>query len=73
MLTNKVWPKERILLAIASRMHKDKIIDLDERGTLKDMILDADPRLHAVLNDYYIDCDQNNLYRSIKMLLNFNR
>ena len=72
-LTHNVWPKNRILLAIASRMHKEKFIDLEERGTLKDMIIAKDTRLHDILSDYYIDCDKNNLYRNIKMLISFNR
>lgn len=65
LLTNRVWPKTRILLAIVSRMHKEKVIDLDQRGRLKDLILDSDPRLHQALNDYYIDNNRTNLYRNL--------
>lgn len=65
LLTNRVWPKTRILLAIVSNMHKEKAINLDQRGKLKDLILDSDPRLHAALNEYYIDGNRNLLYRNL--------
>ena len=68
LLTNRVWPKARILLAIASNMYKEKAINLDQRGKLKDLILDSDPRLHAALNQYYVDGNRNLLYRNLVSL-----
>lgn len=65
MLTNRVWPKTRMLLAIVSRMYKEKVVNLDQRGKLKDLIIDSDPRLNAPLNDYYLDGNRNNLYRNL--------
>ena len=56
-LTQQVWPRTRMLLAIVSRMHKEKILNLDQRGAVKDLILDSDQRLHTILNQYYLDGD----------------
>jgi len=39
-------------------MYKDKWITWEQRGKLKDMILDSDILLHA-LNQYYVDGDRN--------------
>ena len=64
-LTNRVWPKSRILLAIASRMYKEKVINLETRGKLKDLIIVSDPRLEAALKDYYINGDRTQLYRNL--------
>lgn len=65
-----MWPKIRMLLAIVSRMHKEKVINLEQRGALKDLIIASDPRLHAVLNDYYIEGDKGNLYKAFVLLSN---
>lgn len=68
-LTNRVWPKTRMLLAIASRMYKEKVINLEQRGKLKDLILDSDRRLETALNEYYLDSDRNLLYQNLISLI----
>ncbi|CAI2371778.1 unnamed protein product [Moneuplotes crassus] len=68
-LTNRVWPKTRILLALASRMYKENVITLEQRGKLKDLIIAADIRLQAALNEYYIDGNRAILYRNLVCLI----
>lgn len=68
-LTNRVWPKTRILLALASRMYKENVISLEKRGKLKDLIIAADPRLQSALNEYYMNDNRALLYRNLISLI----
>ena len=49
MLTTQVWPKSRMLFAVVSKMSKEGLLSEQQRGTLKDLILDYDQRLLACL------------------------
>ena len=42
LLTTHVWPKSRMLFAIVSKMSKEGMLNEQQRGVLKDMILDYD-------------------------------
>ena len=67
-LTNHVWPKSRMLLAIVSRMYKEGKLDSISRGKLKDLIIDEDPRLLQSLQQYEMDGDRRVLYSSFLKL-----
>lgn len=45
VLTTHVWPKSRMLFAVVSKMSKEGLLNENQRGVLKDMILDYDARL----------------------------
>lgn len=64
-LTNKVWPKSRTFLSIISKMFNDNYIDENQRGLLKEMIMDQNQYLDNILDEYEIDADSNKLYENI--------
>ena len=45
LLTTHVCPKSRMLFAVVSKMSKEGLLNENQRGILKDMILDYDSRL----------------------------
>jgi hypothetical protein len=45
VLTTHVWPKSRMLFAIVSKMSKEGMLNEQQRGVLKDLILDYDQRV----------------------------
>jgi hypothetical protein len=45
LLTTHVWPKSRMLFAVVSKMSKEGVLNNKQRGILKDLILEYDPRL----------------------------
>lgn len=65
-LTTHVWPKSRMLFAIVSKMSKEGDIDEIQRGVLKDLILDNDPRIMVCLANYEADGQRDRLYSSMK-------
>lgn len=69
-LTKFVWPKSRTLLSIISKMFGDKYINADQRGVLKELIIDRDPTLIQFLNEYEITSDHFKLYQNIISLSN---
>jgi|DEB0MinimDraft_12_1074336.scaffolds.fasta_scaffold144597_2 hypothetical protein len=52
MLTTTVWPKSRMLFAIVSKMSKEGALNEQQRGTLKDLILEQDNRIMSSLALY---------------------
>lgn len=63
-LTRHVWPKSRMLFAIVSKMSKEGVISNEQqRGALKDMILEQDQRLMDCLADYESQGDRQKLYQ----------
>jgi hypothetical protein len=64
-LTNKVWPKSRTFLSIISKMFNDNYINENQRGLLKEMIMDQNQYLDNILDEYEIDADSNKLYENI--------
>ena len=52
MLTTHVWPKSRMLFAVVSKMSKEGVLTPEQRGILKDMILEYDSRLVSYLQEY---------------------
>lgn len=63
-LTGHVWPKSRMLLAIVSKMSKEKLLNPSQRGILKDLIIENDPRILQCLRQYELDGDRKNLYKN---------
>jgi len=68
-LTNQVWPKTRTLLSICSKMFREKMISNDQRGVLKEMILDHNPNLITFLNVYESNNNYKMLYDNIIKLV----
>jgi len=62
-LTGHVWPKSRMLLAIVSKMAKEGIINHQQRGLLKDLIIETDSRIINCLRQYELDGDRKKLYK----------
>jgi len=62
-LTGHVWPKSRMLLAIVSRMSKEGLLTSQQKGILKDLIIEDDPRLLQYLKQYEIDGNRKQLYQ----------
>ena len=52
MLTTHVWPKSRMLFAVVSKMSKEGVLTPEQRGILKDLILEYDSRLVSYLKEY---------------------
>lgn len=69
-LTNKVWPKSRTFLSIISKMFNENYINDHQRGILKDMIMDHNPQLYNILEEYEIDGDSKKMYDNIIVLAN---
>eukprot|EP00347_Sterkiella_histriomuscorum_P022525 403338163 len=65
LLTTHVWPKSRMLFAIVSKMSKEGFLNEQQRGILKDLILDYDSRLQTSLQDYEISGDRDKLYYNL--------
>lgn len=61
-LTNQIWPKSRLLLSIVSKMCKERRLTKTDRGKLKDLILDSNPKLLQILHEYETSGDQQRLY-----------
>eukprot|EP00358_Blepharisma_japonicum_P004414 CAMPEP_0202949042 /NCGR_PEP_ID=MMETSP1395-20130829/14887_1 /ASSEMBLY_ACC=CAM_ASM_000871 /TAXON_ID=5961 /ORGANISM="Blepharisma japonicum, Strain Stock R1072" /LENGTH=216 /DNA_ID=CAMNT_0049651701 /DNA_START=51 /DNA_END=698 /DNA_ORIENTATION=+ len=68
LLTYHVWPKSRMLLAIVSRMLKEGLLNTQQRGNLKNLILDENPKLLQCLQQYEMDGDRRQLYSSFLKL-----
>lgn len=51
-----------MLFAIVSKMSKEGVVTEDERGVLKDMILEHDTRLLQCLQSYEAEGNRNKLY-----------
>ena len=69
-LTNKVWPKSRTFLSIISKMFNECLINENQRGILKEMIMDHNKVLNNILDEYEIDADSKKLYENIIQLAN---
>lgn len=57
-----MWPKSRMLFAVVSKMSKEGVLNTNQRGILKDMILEYDPRLVSVLQEYDRYGNKDRLY-----------
>lgn len=68
LLTYHVWPKSRMLLAIVSRMLKEGLLSPEQKGKLKDLILDEDPKMLQCLQQYEMDGNRKVLYSSFLKL-----
>lgn len=68
ILTNSIWPKSRMLLAIVSKMFKEGLLNKNQRGVLKDLIIDNDQRILNLLKQYEADGDRNVLYKNFLSL-----
>jgi hypothetical protein len=62
LLTYHVWPKSRMLLAIVSRMLKEGLLTPEQKGKLKDLILDGDGKMMQALQQYEMDGNRRLLY-----------
>lgn len=63
-LTTHVWPKSRMLFAIVSKMSKEGVLANDQqRGVLKDLILENDSKLMDCLAEYESQGDRQKLYQ----------
>jgi hypothetical protein len=67
-LTSVVWPKSRTLLSLVSKMYNEKYINSEQRGILKEMIIDRNQVLTKYLNEYEISGDSLSLYQKIVKL-----
>ena len=64
-LTNNVWPRSKTLLSIVSKMFLEYYINEEQRGLLKELIMDYDDKLMQILNEYEISGDCIRLYECI--------
>ena len=64
-LTKNVWPKSKTLLSIVSKMFSECYIDENQRGILKELIMDYDEKLMHILNEYEESGDSVRLYDCI--------
>ena len=62
MLTTHVWPKSRMLFAVVSKMSKEGVLTPEQRGILKDKILECDPTLVSHLKEYDRIGNKDRLY-----------
>jgi hypothetical protein len=67
-LTYHVWPKPRMLLAIVSRMLKEGLLNPEQKGKLKDLILEGDAKMMQCLQQYEMDGNRRLLYSSFLKL-----
>ena len=65
ILTGQVWPKSRMLFAIVSKMSKEGVLNSQQRGILKELILDYDSRLVQCLSEYDKYGNKDTLYRNL--------
>jgi len=63
-LTGHVWPKSRMLLAIVSKMSKEGLLNAQQKGVLKDLIIEDDPRIMQCLKQYEVDGNRKSLYKN---------
>ena len=68
LLTYHVWPKSRMLLAIVSRMLKEGLLNTQQKGKLKDLILDEDTKMLQCLQQYEMDGNRKLLYSTFLKL-----
>jgi len=68
-LTNQVWPKTRTLLSITSKMFREKMISHEQRGILKELVLDQNPNLYGYLSVYESNNNYKLLYENIIKLI----
>lgn len=59
-----------MLFAIVSKMCKEGFLNEQQRGVLKDMILDYDQRLLSCLQEYEIGGDRDKLYYNLIHIAN---
>ena len=59
-----------MLFAVVSKMTKEGILNPQQRGVLKDLILDYDQRLLQCLNEYEIGGDRDKLYYNFLQIAN---
>ena len=57
-----MWPKSRMLFAVVSKMSKEGVLNNNQRGILKDMILEYDSRLVSCLQEYDRGGNKDKLY-----------
>ena len=69
-LTTHVWPKSRMLFAVVSKMQKEGLLNPQQRGVLKDLILDYDQRLLSCLQEYEQSGDSEKLYYNFLQVAN---
>ena len=61
-----------MLLSIVSKLFKEKFISLEQRGILKELILDKDHNLLNILTTYENTRNYKNLCESITKLISLN-
>jgi hypothetical protein len=61
-----------MLLSIASKLYKEKFITIEQRGVLKELILDQDPNLLNILTTYENTRNYKILCESITKLIALN-
>lgn len=69
-LTGQVWPKSRMLFAVVSKMSKEGLLSQNQRGILKDLILDYDSELISHLSEYDRLGDKEKLYNGFLEVAN---
>ena len=62
VLTTQVWPRSRLLFSVVSKMTKEGLLNVQQRGTLKDLILEYDNALAGFLQEYELSGDREKLY-----------
>lgn len=60
-----MWPKSRMLFAIVSKMSKEGFLNAQQRGILKELILDYDTRLISCLKEYDKVGNKDKLYNNL--------
>ena len=61
-----------MLFAVVSKMTKEGMLTAEQRGVLKDLILDYDQRLCQFLHEYEFDGDRDKLYYNFINIANQN-
>jgi hypothetical protein len=69
-LTKFVWPKSRTLLSIISKMYAESYINAEQRGVLKELIMDYDKNILSILAEYEVNGNSYEMYQSIINLAN---
>jgi hypothetical protein len=61
-----------MLFAVVSKMSKEGVLNEQQRGALKDLILDYDQRLLSCLQEYEAGGDRERLYMNFVQIANNN-
>lgn len=59
-----------MLFAVVSKMQKEGLLNVRQRGVLKDLILDYDSRLIACLSEYDRNGNKDKMYYSFLQVAN---